>query len=255
MIDKIIRSHITGYLDFLKSKSNEERIDNKTTKLTYPFLDSIEDCTEIFIIEHGDKKFTITDNGETLVNLRFNGVEIKGDNRIQVFNKILNTYGVKDDDSSLLVEADEADLYLKKHMLLQCIMKINDMYVLSRANVQNIFLDDVKSFFDANKVRYVPNHKITGMSGLLATYDFAVPKSEKIPLTLVKVINKLDKDKVKSLIFDWNDTKSNLEQANLMVVFNDNEISVKKDIVEALNKYGIENVPWSKKQEITKLAG
>ena len=41
------------------------------------------------------------------------------------------------DNNALYMEAMIDNLYLKKHMFLQCIAKINDMYVLSKNNIQS----------------------------------------------------------------------------------------------------------------------
>ena len=36
-------------------------------------------------------------------------------------------------------------LPLKKHMLAQCMLKVSDMFYLSRSNIQAVFLDDVQN--------------------------------------------------------------------------------------------------------------
>lgn len=250
MIDDKVESYIDGYLKFLKDKSNEVKINEKVTKLTLPFLDNLNDCTEVYIIKSA-KEYLITDNGETIANLNFNGVEIKSPARKKIFNGILNSYGVKFEDESLVINADENNLYLKKHMLLQCIIKINDMYVLSRTNVSNIFIEDVKSFFETKNVKYIPNHRISGKSGLDAYFDFAIPKSNNNPMTLVKVVNKLDKDKVKQIIFDWNDTKDmSVDDMKILVIFNDEDVQVKTENIEALNKYGLKSYSWSNREDL-----
>jgi hypothetical protein len=201
-----IQGYLDGYINFLKDYSSETKINNKVTKIVLPFLDSLNDCTEIYIIKN-DNNYIVTDDGETITNLSFNGVEIKGPSREGIFQKILNSYGVMRKDDALYINANEADLYLKKHLLLQCINKVNDMYILNRSNVKNIFIEDVKLFFDKNDILYVPDHRLTGISGLTANYDFAIPKRKQEPFTLIKTLNDLTKDKVKATVFDWNDTK------------------------------------------------
>lgn len=250
MIDNKVESYLDGYLKFLKDKSNEIQISPNVTKLTLPFLDNLNDCTEVFIIKK-ETEYIITDNGETISNLNFNGIEIKSSSRKNIFNNILNSYGAILDDGALVIRASENNLYLKKHMLLQCIIKINDMYVLNRANIQNIFLEDVKSFFDTQNVRYIANHRISGKSGLDAYFDFAIPKLDKKPMTLIKVVNKLDKDRVKQIIFDWNDTKDiSTEEMRILVIFNDQDNQIKNENIEALKNYGLNSIPWSKKDSL-----
>ncbi|MCM1404374.1 MAG: DUF1828 domain-containing protein [Prevotella sp.] len=245
-----IDSYLESYLKFLKDKSYEVKINANITKLTLPFLDSLNDCTEVYIIKN-DSSYTITDNGETISNLNFNGVEIKSSSRQKIFNSILTSYGVILENDSLLIKADENNLFLKKHMLLQCIMKVNDMYVLNKSNVQNIFIEDVKGFFEEKNIKYVPNYRISGKSGLDAYFDFAIPKSQKNPMTLIKVVNKLDKDKVKQIIFDWNDTKGlGTEDKKILILFNDQDVKVKNENVAALNKYGLKSFSWTNKNQI-----
>lgn len=251
-INESLESYLDGYLKFLKDKSFETKINDAVSKLSLPFLDTLNDYTEIYIIKENNE-YVITDNGETLSNLEFNGVEINSTSRKKIFNNIVNSYNVINKDGSLYIKANENNLYLKKHLLLQCIVKINDMYMLNRINIQNIFIDDVKSFFENNKIGFIPGHRISGKSGLDAYYDMAIPKTEKNPMTLVKVINKLDKDKVKSTIFDWNDTKDiTLDELKIIVVFNDETDRSQNDKVEAFEKYGIKAIPWTKKDELLK---
>lgn len=243
--------YLHGYLEFLKDHSLEEKIDDKVAKITLPFLDSLNDCTEIYIIKSSENEFIITDNGETLSTLSFNGVTIKGFAREGIFKRILNSYGVMRENDALYIKATLPDLYLKKHLLIQCICKVNDMYMLNRNNVKNIFLEEVRKFFDEKDIRYVQDHRLTGVSGLIANYDFAIPKSKNLPLTLIKTLNDLSKDKVKATIFDWGDTKGSCDDnAKLLVVYNDEENKPKDETLSALTQYKIDNVPWSKKSNL-----
>ena len=250
MAETTIQGYIDGYLAFLKDHSREVAVSENISKITLPFLDSLNDCTEIFIVKNGND-FIVTDNGETLSNLSFNGITIKGAARQNIFNRIVHSYGVQIESNSMFIKATMSDLYLKKHLLLQCISKVNDMYMLSRNNVQSIFLEEIRGFFDDNDVGYVPDHRITGRSGLTANYDFAIPRSKATPFTLIKAVNNLNKDKVKSTIFDWNDTMTSCEdRSRLFVVYNDLESSPKDDAVSALQTYGVSAHAWSKKDTI-----
>ena len=248
-----ISGFLDGYLSFLKEKSSEIKISETVSRISLHFLDALDDCTEIYIIENNDK-YVITDDGETLTNLKFNGVEINSTSRQKIFERILFNYGVKvNDNNALYIEAILDNLYLKKHLFLQCISKINDMYVLSRNNIQNIFLEDVKFFLEKNKIPNVPDYKIIGKSGLTSNYDFVVPKSDKKPMTLLRVVNKIDRDKVKSIIFDWNDSMGVVQdELQLIVVYNDTENQVREENVNALKTYGVQSFAWTQKQQLCK---
>ncbi len=248
-----IKSYLDGYIEFIKGHSSEVRITDNIVKITLPFLDGLNDCTEIYIIKENENEFIVTDNGNTLTNLDFMGTAIKGSYKEAIFNRIISSYGILKKDGSLYVKASLVDLYLKKHLLLQCIAKINDMYMLNRENVQNIFLEEVKEFFDKSDIRYVPNHRLTGVSGLIANYDFAIPKSRTLPFTLIKTLNSLNVNSVKSTVFDWNDTKEACgEVTRLIVVYNDDHNMPKDESIVALQSYGIKEFPWTKKVELRK---
>lgn len=250
MAEITIQGYINGYLSFLKDHSREIAISENISKITLPFLDSLNDCTEIYIVKQNNE-FIVTDNGETLSNLNFNGIALRGMARQNIFNRIINSYGVQIESNSLFIKANSANLYLKKHLLLQCISKVNDMYMLSRNNVQSIFLEELRGFFDQHDIGYVPDHRITGKSGLTANYDFAIPKSKNTPFTLIKAVNNLNRDKVKSTIFDWNDTITTCdENSRLFVVYNDLDIYPKDDSVSALQTYGVSPHAWSKKDDM-----
>ena len=241
-----VESYLDGYLKFLKDHSIEEKIDENISKLTLPFLDSLNDCTEIYIIKQ-DNEFIVTDNGETLSNLAFNGVIIKEGTRKNIFTRIINSYGVLMQGDSLYLSATYDNLFLKKHLLLQCICKVNDMFMLNRTNIQNIFDDEVRAFFDNNDVYYVPDHKVAGRSGLLANFDFAIPQKRR-PLTFIKTLNRVSKDNVKSTIFDWNDTRDLCEAGTkLLVLYNDTENNPKENHLTAFKSYNISDIPWSNK--------
>lgn len=248
-----IQSYLEGYINFIKGHSSEVKVADNAVKITLPFLDNLNDCTEIYIIKENENEFIVTDNGGTLTNLEFMGVTLKGAYKEAIFNRITNSYGVLRSEDSLYVKATVVDLYLKKHMLLQCIAKINDMYMLNRDNVQNIFLEEVKDYLDKSDIGYIPNHRLTGVSGLIANYDFAIPKRKKLPFTLIKTLNSLTINSVKSTVFDWNDTKDAFgEIARLLVIYNDEHNLPKDDSLVALQSYGINELPWSRKSELRK---
>lgn len=243
-----IKSFLNGYLDFLKDHSSEVRVSENVSKITLPFLDGLNDCTEIYIKIEKENEFIITDNGYTISNLEFFSVSFSSSTKQAILKRIINSYGVLMADTSLYVRATNADLFLKKHMLLQCIAKLNDMYMLNRDNVQNIFLEEVREFFDKSDIYYVPNHRLTGLSGLTANYDFALPKIRQRPFTLIKTLNSLNINSVKSTVFDWTDTKdAGEDEKSLLVIYNDTTTTPKDDSLTALVSYNIESFPWSKR--------
>ncbi|MDY0026019.1 MAG: DUF1829 domain-containing protein, partial [Lentimicrobium sp.] len=75
------------------------------------------------------------------------------------------------------------------------------------------------------------------------------PQSKNKPERLIKTINNAKKDTVLSSIMAFNDINQLREtKTQNYVVYNDIEKEVSKDIIYALENYGVKNIPWSKKE-------
>ena len=125
------------------------------------------------------------------------------------------------------------------------------MLVYYHKYVQNIFLEDVKNFLEKNKILNVPDYKIIGKSGLTSNYDFVIPKTDKKPMTLLRVVNKIDRDKVKSIVFDWTDSIGVVQDdLQLLVIYNDTENQIREENVNALKTYGVKSFAWTQNQQL-----
>lgn len=60
-------------------------------------------------------------------------------------------------NDELYITCSRDSLAQSKHMLSQCIIKVSDMFYLSRKNVKSIFIEDVQNFLDINNIRYIEN--------------------------------------------------------------------------------------------------
>lgn len=239
------------YLNWLRENTEQFRISDNTFRITLPFLDRNNDEIEIYVIIQGDGTYLLTDDAQTLNELDFSGFGIsRSERRRKILESVISAYGVDvTDENELIVSCTEADLAVKKHMLAQCMVKVSDMYQLSRPNVQSLFIEDVRSFFDANNVRYVPNINITGKSKLESHYDFAIARSKNAPERLVKVVNNMDLSAAKNIIFAWNDTKEMRDKDSRLITFiYDEDKKASNDALGALTEYGITAALWSTKE-------
>lgn len=246
------------YLKWLMENTEQFKISDNTFRITLPFLDRNNDEIEVYVIIQDDGTYLITDDAQTLQELEFSGFGIsRSERRRKILDSVVSAYGVEITDANeLTVSCTEADLPVKKHMLAQCMVKVSDLYQLSRPNVQSIFIEDVRSFFDANNVRYVPNINITGKSKLESHYDFAIARSRSAPERLVKVVNNMDLSAAKNVIFAWNDTKEMRDKDSRLITFiYDEDKKVSSDAIGALKEYGIYPALWSNRdahiQELT----
>lgn len=239
------------YLNWIKENIEQFQINSTTFRLTLPFLDRNNDLIEFYIIKKEDGTFCITDDGATINDLHMAGFDVSSsDRRKKILDTIISAHGVtRTEDNELLIHCTMGDLAFKKHMLAQCMVKVSDMFYLSKSNVQSVFLDDVQSFLDKNDVRYIENICITGKSKLATHYDFAIGRSKNSAERLIKVVNNMDLNAARNIIFAWNDTKEGRQHDTKLYTFIQNtDKKVSQDAVGALKEYGIHPALWTEKE-------
>lgn len=238
------------YLDWLNANTTEAKICAKTSRITLPYLNRRNDMLDIYIIKNDDG-FYLTDDGEIIHDLELSGLSLDKGKRKELLNQTLKSFGIKaDKDHSLFVDASSANLPIKLHMLAQCMLKIDDMFYLSRQNVKSVFADDVRSFLEQNAIRFIPRVLFSGTSGLPTLYDFSVPGFKSIPERNIKVINNLTLDSARTTLFGWIDTVDTRSSGSQLYAFINDENRVQNDAILALQKYEIHPVPWSKRKDV-----
>lgn len=240
------------YLNWLKENIEEHKIKENIFRITLPFLNKDNDMIDVYVIKKNNGSFVITDDGATLNDLNFGGFNVlSSPKRIKLLESILIAHGVKQiEDNALAVECTADDLALKKHMLAQCMVKVSDMFYLSKHKIQSFFLEDVKQFLDEHKIRYVPNVAVTGKSRLPTHYDFIISHSENAPERLIKVVNNLDLTTAKTIIFAWNDTKDvRADESKLYTFIQDTDKNVSKSGIDALREYDICPALWTDREK------
>lgn len=237
------------YLSWIKQNIDQFKVSDNTFRLTMPFLDRNNDQIEIYITK-SNGSYLITDDGATLNDLFLSGFEIsKNSKRENILNSIVAAHGVRRTaDNELEVECTVDDLPMKKHLLAQCMLKVSDMFYLTRNNVQSLFLDDVQRFLDMHDVRYVPNISITGKSKLTTHYDFVIARSKSSHERLIKVVNNMDRNAAKSIIFSWNDIRETRPNAQAFAFIQNVDKKVPEDAIGALTEYDIRPLLWSEKE-------
>lgn len=240
------------YVDWLKQNIDQYRVNDDTFRITLPFLDRNNDMVEMYIIDEKNGSFMITDDGMTIGDLQLSGFDYStSEKRKGILQSIITAHGVtKTDNDELVIKCTLSDLPLKKHMLAQCIVKVSDMFSLSKSSVQSLFLEDVQKFLDVNDVRYIDNICLTGKSKLTTHYDFAVARSKKASERLIKVVNNMNVDAARNIIFAWNDTKDMRQKDTKLYTFiHDVDKKVSDDALGALKEYGIQPALWTEKDK------
>lgn len=246
---------ISEYMTWLRKGLSADCIEH-ICELTTPFLDRHNDHLQIYA-QKKNETIILSDDGYILADLRTSGFEALTPKRKIMLETILNGFGVKTDGGRLYVEASPQSYGQKMHSLIQAMISVNDLFVLAQPRVASYFWEDVKSYLDANNVRFSSRVKITGRSGYDHAVDFLIPKSQKYPERIVQVINAPDRNTISSYLFTLEDTQKTREEGTLAFAFlNDQQRTASNEVVEALKVYQVVPALWSKRGEhIERLAG
>lgn len=238
------------YIKWLNENIEQYKVSNNISRITLPFMDKNNDFIDIYIINQKDNTYTLTDDGAILNDLIISGFDIKSKRRKEILKSIIRSYGISiSNNNELTVNCSIEDLPIKKHLLAQCMIKVNDMFFLSKNTVQSIFLEDVQSYLDNNNIRYIDDISIVGKSKLITHYDFGIAKSKIASERFIKTVNNFDINSARNIIFSWGDTKSERHSDTQLYVFiNDINKKVSPEAYSALKEYDIIPAMWSKKE-------
>lgn len=238
-----------SYLEWLKEKIIiTERAD--AIEITTPLLDRHNDHLQIYVMPQGNE-LRLTDDGYIISDLIMSGCDIHtSKKRREMLQTILNGFGVnKTNDDELFIQCRIEDFPQKKHMLLQAMISVNDMFMTSKQSVQSLFYEDVEKLLEVNDVRYTDHVSFSGKSGYMHKFDFVVPKSKKSPERIIQAVNSPTKDRSQSLLFAWSDTReARRHESTLYAFLNDSTRPVSDEVIGALQKYDVKPVLWSQRE-------
>ncbi len=253
-MNPVFEQLISNYHDWLKSRVMIADV-NGVCEITTPFLDRHNDRLQIYVEQRGDG-YRLSDDGYIISDLAASGCVLDTSHRKKLLHSIIRGFGVEVVDGEMFVDATERDFPRRKHLLIQAMLAVNDMFLTAKSRVANLFIEDVKAFFEENEIRYTPDVEFTGKSGFVHRFDCVIPGSKREPERLIRAINSPSRNEATSLLFAWTDTKT-VRPANAMAyaIVNDEERQLSKDIEKSLQTYGVSVIPWKRREEfIPKLA-
>lgn len=240
-----------AYISWLKSAYQTRQLNDHIEIIT-PFLNHNNDHMAIYAHQI-DEIITLSDDGVVINELAMSGCDINTPSRHRVLNSILKGFGVKLEGEELIIQSSSQDFPQKKHMLLQAMLAVDDMFMLTRKTVTSVFLEDVAGFLDGYDIRYTPSVQFVGKSGFSQSMDFVIPKSKLSPERLIKAVNTPTRDNAKLVIFSWDDIRQvRSDDAQMYVFLNDNEKTISRGIMAALTEYQIKPILWSKREHAVK---
>lgn len=244
-----IQRLLDDYHDWLKSKTALRQID-QWVEITTPYLDRHNDYVQIYA-KRANGGFVLTDDGYTIDDLEQSGCKLESRKRQDLLRMTLNGFGIQMDGKALQVHTSQGDFALKKHNLVQAMLAVNDMFYLAVSMVTSLFYEDVVVWLDTHEIRYIPNVKFTGKTGYDHLFDFVIPKSRLHPERIVQSINRPNRDMAKSVVLSWIDTKEvRSPESQAYALLNDSEHAVASGVEEALRRYEVCPVPWSRREDV-----
>jgi hypothetical protein len=243
---------IDEYMRWLRQQVEVSEI-GEACQISTPFLDRHNDAIEIYI-ERKNGNLVLTDDGQTVRDLRATGLEFNTPKRRAHLESILNGFGVRIADDELTVTASKEDFPQQKHNLVQAILAVNDMFVMAEEHVLSLFKEDVALFLEAHRIPAFSDFKLSGKSGFDHTFDFGLPRRGDRPQRVVRAINNLNKDNATSFAFAVNDVRAlRTDALGAVAIINDTLRPPNDDSIGALRAYEIQPLLWSQRQQFVSL--
>ena len=242
------------YTSWLRDRSRVRRVaDDGWVEISTPFLDRHNDHVQIYARRLGDNDFELTDDGNTIQDLRMDGCELDTDRRQWFLGLTVRGFGIDlTTDEQLSVRANAEDFPRKTHGLVQAIIGINDLFLTSQPNVQTFFKEDVQAWLTASEVRFSPSVKFTGKSGFDHYFDFVIPATPgKAGERFLRALNSVDREKAGYYVFQWGDLRETRgPDAAAFAIINDEEQKPRESVLKALRGYDITPVLYSQRQDV-----
>ncbi len=242
---------LSEYFKWLKEQYIGANLTN-AVEITTPFLDQHNDNIQLYV-EKENSALVISDDCYTLNNLKMSGCDLDTDKRKEILYSILTSFGIKLDDDKLFIEATKQSFPKKMHAFLQAVMAINDLFVLARPTIENIFKEDVETFLSANNIRFFPSFKLPGKSGFDYLFHFAIPGVQNSPDKIIQAINNPSKQNTMLLLGQWQDVNHIRPKSTLLYpVLNYQNHKISDEVLAAYTEYNAKPILWSERKKYIK---
>jgi len=243
-----IQKMITNYTEWLRAEITTSTFGDYT-ELTTPYLDRFNDYLQIYAKQNSDGTITLTDDGYIIGSLISSGMKFKkGSNRHKMLIRIASRFNVSVENETIMTVATPHNFPQKKHMMVQAMLAVDDLFEVSAENVKSLFLEEVKNYFDANEIYYTEEYPFLGKTGTIYKYDFHFQRTKKKPGRFCKGFNKLDISKRDLTLFNWLDTQEERGNSSELIVIYNDENSVKDEVLTGFDNYGIKTVPFGHRE-------
>ncbi|MEE1372994.1 MAG: DUF1828 domain-containing protein [Parolsenella sp.] len=240
---------IDSYADFIRANMIPTQ-QGEGVCIATPMLNRNNDCMNVYVGESDSGGLVFTDLGETIGDLELSGFSLT-DQRTEKLESILAGFGVDRSDGELFVRASQNEAAVRLNMLLQAMASVDDMYLLSRGSVRNLFAEDIGSWMMDNDISCVPGPSFNGRSGMPYKFDYAIGQNKRHPMRLIKAVNNPCRSGIQNALFGWEDVKASRTDCEGYVFLNSHNTRdgmVPRESVEACQNYGLKPVIWGQNE-------
>ncbi|MGL5383718.1 MAG: DUF1828 domain-containing protein [Culicoidibacterales bacterium] len=209
------------YTNWLLENTLEDEVSPGIFKITLPFVENCHNSlVVIYVIDQGDNKLLLTDDGDTVHELEMSGLNFT-DKRTEHLHSLISSHGVTlDEDNAISITTTRERFANAKHALLQTIMKVYDMYTMKKEYVQSFFNEDIKNVLVEQEIFFSENAIVIGSDSINYQYDFTIPTKTGITY-FIKTINSPTKEKVLAALYCCEKSKEAKHNDVFTIVFND----------------------------------
>lgn len=239
---------VDAYLDWLRSSITVDEVGDHL-EITTPFLDRHNDHVQIYaLVDNG--RIRLTDDGFTIADLEHSGVELGRGRRQDLLETTLRGFGVqRSERGELFVTATRRDLGRQKHLLIQAILAVGDLFYTARETVASLFREDVEAFLRQYEVRFTPDISLIGRSGYPHRFDFVIPASVRAPERIMATLNRPTKQQVELKLFSFMDIRGVRPTDFQAMLFLNDEEGIPDRALDALSQYEVEPLFWTKRRQ------
>lgn len=244
-----IQNMIREYTDWLYSGFSAVKT-GEFYELTTPYLDRYNDHIQIYVKQNENGSYFLTDDGYILNNLKSSGVSFsRSTKRREMLARIARNFGVTISGDSLEILATKSNYPQRKHMLLQAMLTVDDMFIAEPNIVKNFFAEDVGLYLDSNDIFYSRDFSLAGKTGSLYVYEYHLQRTRDRAERFCKPINRLTETTRNLTLFNWGDTKEKRADKGELIVFLNDDKGISDSDLEAFEIYDVKCILWSKRQQ------
>jgi len=241
-----VQELINNYTEWLRREITFSKV-GEYYEITTPFLNSANDYLQIYVKQEENEIF-FSDDGDTIHDLELNGLNFTSA-RKKLLKQLLASYGVQINGKELTTRGPISMFPQKKHMFVQAMLSVDDMFMVSKGKISSFFLDDIQKFFEENEIYCSDNVQFTGISGYTHVYDFLIQRSKNHPERLCRAINSGTKSNMENVLFAWQDTKPVRKQDSKLIVLLNDGNPIARGVEEGFQNYGAHVLRWSHRNE------